>query len=300
LERTARVKTSVLEVACEQSGPADTLPVLLLHGFPYDVRSFDEVVAIVNAAGFRTIAPYLRGYGGTRFLSAQTPRSGEQAALGQDLKELLDELHIRQAVLAGYDWGGRAACAVSALWPERVAGLISCGGYTIQDIPNAHKPADPEQEARFWYQYYFHTERGRNGLTQGRVELCRLLWKMWSPNWAFDAATFDRTAKAFDNEDFVDIVIHSYRHRTGNAAGDPRYASIEAQLAAQPRINVPTVVLHGADDGVTPCHLSEAHEKYFTAQYERRVLENVGHNPPQEAPQAFAEAILQICRGVTV
>jgi pimeloyl-ACP methyl ester carboxylesterase len=300
LDQTARVKTSVLEIACEQSGPADTLPVLVLHGFPYDVRSFDEVVAIVNAAGFRTIVPYLRGYGGTQFLSAQTLRSGEQAALGQDLKELLDALHIKKAVLAGYDWGGRAACVVSALWPERVAGLVSCGGYNIQDIPNAHKPADPEQEARFWYQYYFHTERGRNGLTQGRAELCRLLWKMWSPNWAFDAATFDRTAKAFDNEDFVDIVIHSYRHRTGNAAGDPGYASIEAQLAAQPRINVPTIVLHGADDGVTPCHLSEAHEKYFTAQYERRVLESVGHNPPQEAPQAFAEAILRLCEGVSV
>ena len=300
MDQTARVKTSVLEVACEQSGPADTLPVLLLHGFPYDARSFDDVVAIINAAGFRTIVPYLRGYGGTQFLSAQTLRSGEQAALGQDLKELLDALHIRKAVLAGYDWGGRAACVASALWPERVAGLVSCGGYTIQDIPNAHKPADPEQEARFWYQYYFHTERGRNGLTQRRAELCRLLWKMWSPNWAFDDATFDRTAKAFDNEDFVDVVIHSYRHRTGNAAGDPRYASIEAQLAAQPRINVPTIVLHGADDGVTPCHLSEAHEKYFTARYERRVLTNVGHNPPQEAPRSFAEAILQLCRGVTV
>jgi pimeloyl-ACP methyl ester carboxylesterase len=300
LDQTARVKTSVLEIACEQSGPADALPVLLLHGFPYDVRSFDDVVAVINAAGFRTIVPYLRGYGGTRFLSAQTPRSGEQAALGQDLKELLDALDIKKAMLAGYDWGGRAACVVSALWPERVAGLVSCGGYTIQDIPNADKPADPEQEARFWYQYYFHTERGRSGLTQRRAELCRLLWKMWSPNWAFDAATFDRTAKAFDNEDFVDVVIHSYRHRTGNAAGDPRYASIEARLAAQPRIDVPTIVLHGADDGVTPRRLSEAHEKYFTARYERRVLKDVGHNPPQEAPRVVAEAILQLCRDVSI
>jgi pimeloyl-ACP methyl ester carboxylesterase len=300
LDQLARVRTFVLDVACEQSGPAGGLPVLLLHGFPYDVRSFDDVVAIINAAGFRTIVPYLRGYGGTRFLSAETPRSGEQAALGQDLNELLDALHINKAVLAGYDWGGRAACIVSALWPERVAGLVSCGGYNIQDIPHSYKPADPEQEARFWYQYYFHTERGRNGLTQKRAELCRLLWKMWSPTWAFDAATFDRTARAFDNEDFVDVVIHSYRHRTGNAAGDPRYAAIEARLAAQPRINVPTIVLHGADDGVTPCRLSEAHEKYFTAPYERRVLDNVGHNPPQEAPQAVAEAILQLCRGVTI
>jgi pimeloyl-ACP methyl ester carboxylesterase len=176
----------VLDVAYEQSGSDDALPVLLLHGFPYDPRGFDEVVAIVNAAGFRTVVPYLRGCGGTRFLSGETLRSGEQAALGQDLLELLDALDIRKAVLAGYDWGGRAACVVSALWPERVAGLVSGTGYNIQDIPNSSKPADPEQEARLWYQYYFHTERGRNGLILKRRALCRLLWKMWSPTWAFD------------------------------------------------------------------------------------------------------------------
>jgi pimeloyl-ACP methyl ester carboxylesterase len=294
LEQLASVRTSVLEVAYEQSGPVGAPAVVLLHGFPYDNRSFDGVVAIVNAAGFRTIVPNLRGYGGTRFLSAQTLRSGQQAALGQDLAELLDALRIEKAVLAGYDWGGRAACIASALWPERVTGLVSCGGYNIQDIANADKPADPEQEMRLWYQYYFHIERGRNGLTQRRAELCRLLWKLWSPSWAFDDATFDRTAKAFDNEDFVDVVIHSYRHRTGNATGDPRYASIEERLAARPRINVPTIVLHGADDGVTPCHQSESHRKYFAAHYERRVLAHVGHNPPQEAPQAFAGAVLQL------
>ena len=236
-----RVRTPVLDVACEVSGPADGFPVLLLHGFPYDVRSFDAVVAILNAAGLRSIVPYLRGYGGTTFLSADTLRSGEQAALGQDLKELLDAHRIQKAVLAGYDWGGRAACVVSALWPERAAGLVSCGGYNIQDIANSLKPADPEQEARLWYQYYFHTERGRNGLTEKRRGIARLLWKMWSPTWAFDDATFDATAGSFDNPDFVDVVIHSYRHRTGNAAGDPRYAAIEARLAAQPKINVPTI-----------------------------------------------------------
>ena len=165
--------------------------------------------------------------------------------MGQDLLELLDALEIRKAVLAGYDWGGRAACVVSALWPERVAGLVSCTGYNIQDIPNSSKPADPEQEARLWYQYYFHTERGRNGLIQKRREICRLLWKMWSPTWAFDDATFERTAASFDNEDFVDVVIHSYRHRFGSVAGDPRYASVEARLAAQPKIDVPTINLHG-------------------------------------------------------
>jgi pimeloyl-ACP methyl ester carboxylesterase len=286
----------VLDVAYEQSGPDGALPVLLLHGFPYDPRGFDEVVMIVNAAGFRTIVPYLRGYGGTRFLSAETLRSGEQAALGQDLLELLDALELRKAVLAGYDWGGRAACVVSALWPERVTGLVSCTGYNIQDIPNACKPTDPEQEARLWYQYYFHTRRGRNGLTQKRREIARLLWKMWSPAWAFDDATFERTAASFDNEDFVDVVIHSYRHRIGSVAGDPRYASVEARLAAQPKIAVPAINLHGGVDGVMPPALSEGHAKYFTGPYQRRVLPNAGHNVPQEAPQAFADAVLELCR----
>jgi pimeloyl-ACP methyl ester carboxylesterase len=294
--QSARIRTPVLDVAYEASGPADGLPVLLLHGFPYDVRSFDSVVALVNAAGFRTIVPWLRGYGGTQFLSADTLRSGEQAALGQDLLELLDALRIQKAVLAGYDWGGRAACVVSALWPQRVEGLVSCTGYNIQDIANSYRPADPAQEARLWYVYYFHTERGRNGLTEKRHEISRLLWKMWSPTWAFDGATFEQTAGSFDNEDFVDVVIHSYRHRTGSVAGDPRYASVEARLAAQPDIDVPSINLHGAADGVTPVGASESHGKHFTAAYQRRVVDNVGHNVPQEAPQAFADAILQLCR----
>jgi pimeloyl-ACP methyl ester carboxylesterase len=295
----ARIRTPVLDVAYEASGPADALTVLLLHGFPYDVRSFDGVVRLVNAAGFRTIVPWLRGYGGTQFRSVATPRSGEQAALGQDLLELMDALRIERAVLGGYDWGGRAACVVSALWPERVAGLVSCTGYNIQDIANSHRPADPAQEARYWYQYYFHTERGRNGLTEKRRELSRLLWTMWSPNWAFDDATFDQTAGSFDNEDFVDVVIHSYRHRTGNAAGDPRYAAVEARLAAQPDIRVPAINLHGNADGVTPVGASDSHGKHFSAAYQRRILEDVGHNVPQEAPGVFADAILQLCRNAS-
>jgi pimeloyl-ACP methyl ester carboxylesterase len=209
---------------------------------------------------------------------------------------LLDALRIRKAVLAGYDWGGRAACVVSALWPERVAGLVSCTGYNIQDIANSTRPADPEQEARLWYQYYFHTGRGRNGLTEKRRELCRLLWKMWSPTWEFDDATFERTAASFDNEDFVDVVIHSYRHRFGSVAGDPRYASVEARLADQPKIQVPAINLHGAVDGVMPAVLSETHGKYFTGAYQRRVLPNIGHNVPQEAPHAFADAVLELCK----
>lgn len=294
------LRTSVLDIACERSGPADAAPVVLLHGFPYDPRGYDDVVALLNEAGFQTFVPYLRGYGATRFLSGETPRSGEQAALGHDLFELLDALKLPRAVLAGFDWGGRAACIVSALWPERVIGLVTCGGYTIQNNAVALQPAAPEQELRYWYQYYFHTERGRNGLTENRRALCRLLWSLWSPTWTFDDATFERTARSFDNSDFVDVVRHSYMHRTKSAPGDPRYAAIEAQLAKQPIIRVPTVTIHGAVDGVTPVQGSENHATHFSAHYERRVLANVGHNPPQEDPTAFAAAILDICKAASI
>ena len=292
----AHVRSSVLDIAYEDSGPADGLPVVLLHGYPYDVRAFDDVVPIVNRAGYRTIVPYLRGYGPTRFLSPQTPRSGEQAAVGQDLLDLLDALRVRQAVLAGFDWGARAACIVAAMWPERVRGLATCAGYQIQDIAQAGKPVDPEQERRFWYQHYFQTERGRKGLTDMRRELGRLLWKLWSPTWTFDDATYNRTAASFDNADFVDVVIHSYRHRMGNAAGDPHHAALEARLATLPKIAVPTIVIHGAADDVNPAEKSEGHAKYFTGAYERRLFENVGHNPPQEASAEFAKAVLDLCR----
>jgi pimeloyl-ACP methyl ester carboxylesterase len=290
----ARVRTAVLDVAYEASGPDKAVPVVLLHGFPYDPRAFDAVVALLNQAALRTIVPYLRGYGATRFLSPDIPRSGQQAALGQDLLELLDALKIERAILAGFDWGGRAACIVSTLWPQRVAGLVTCAGYNIQDIARSSLPADPERELRLWYQYYFQTERGRNGLGENRGALSKLLWKLWSPNWAFDDAAFDRTALSFANPDFVDVVIHSYRHRLQNAPGDPRYAGIEASLAAQPRIEVPTINIHGAADGVIPVQSSSEHWKNFGAQYQRRVFENIGHNPPQEDPRGFAEAILDL------
>ena len=296
MAQLARARTSALEVAYEDSGPAGALPVVLLHGYPYDVRAFNEVVPVVNSAGYRTIVPYLRGYGPTRFLSPDIPRSGEQAALGQDLLDLLDALQIRNAVLAGFDWGGRSACVVAAVWPERVHGLVSCTGYQIQNIALAKKPVDPEQERRFWYQHYFQTERGRAGLAEMRAELGRLLWKLWSPSWAFDDETYNRTAASFNNPDFVEVVIHSYRHRMGNAAGDPRYAALEARLASLPKISVPTVVIHGLVDDVNPAQKSEGHSKYFTGPYQRRVFENVGHNPPQESPGAFAEAILYLCK----
>jgi pimeloyl-ACP methyl ester carboxylesterase len=291
-----RVQTSVLDIAYEQSGSVDAFPVVLLHGYPYDARAFDEVVPIVNAAGFRTIVPYLRGYGPTRFLSADTPRSGEQAAIGQDLLELLDALQIRQAVLAGFDWGARAACIVAAIWPERVRGLVTCAGYQIQDNSQPTKPVEAEQERRFWYQHYFQTERGRRGLTERRDEINRLLWKLWSPTWAFDDETFKRTAASYDNPDFVDVVIHSYRHRMGNAAGDPHYAKLEAQLSVQPKIRVPTILIHGTVNDVNPVRNSESHGRFFTGPYERRIFENIGHNPPQEDPKSFAAAILDVLK----
>jgi len=295
MAQLAHARTALLDVAYEDSGPSDALPVVLLHGYPYDARAFDEVVPIINGAGYRTIVPYLRGYGATRFLLPDTPRSGEQAALGQDLLDLLDVLQVRHAVLAGFDWGGRAACVVAAIWPERVGGLVTCTGYQIQDVAQSKKPVDPEQERRFWYQYYFQTERGRRGLTEMRGELGRLLWNLWSPTWTFGDRTYNRTAVSFGNPDFVEVVIHSYRHRMGNAAGDPRYAALEARLSMLPKIGVPTIVIHGSVDDVNPAQKSEGHFRYFTGHYERRVFENVGHNPPQEAPKAFAEAILDLC-----
>jgi pimeloyl-ACP methyl ester carboxylesterase len=289
-----RVRTGTLEIAYEDSGPADGTPVLLMHGFPYDPRAYDDVLPLLVAAGCRVVVPYLRGYGPTRFLSADTPRSGQQAALGQDLLDLLDALRIGRAALAGYDWGGRAACIVAALWPQRVRGLVSGGGYNIQNIAAAAEPAPPEQEYRFWYQYYFHTARGRAGLAANRRDLCRLLWRLWSPNWSFDEATYARTAASFDNPDFVDVVIQSYRHRYGYAPGDPAVEPIEQLLAAQPKIAVPTIVLHGAASGVGPPGQSERHARFFTGPYQRRVIPVAGHYLPAEAPRQFADAVLEL------
>jgi pimeloyl-ACP methyl ester carboxylesterase len=286
-----RVRTNTLEIAYEDSGPANGTPVMLLHGFPYDPRAYDGVVPRLLGAGCRTIVPYLRGFGPTRFLSADTPRSGQQAALAHDLRDLLDALGVESAVLAGYDWGGRAACIVAALWPARVRGLVSGCGYNLQDIPGSVTPLEPAQEHRYWYQYYFHTERGRAGLLARRRELCRLLWELWSPNWQFDDATYERSAASFDNPDFVDVVIQSYRHRYGYAAGDSAYQATERRLEAQPPIAVPTIVLHGAGDGVHPPEGSTADARHFTGPYQRRVLPVIGHNIPQEDPAAVAEAV---------
>jgi pimeloyl-ACP methyl ester carboxylesterase len=289
-----RVRTRTLEIAYEESGPGDGVPVLLMHGFPYDPRAYDEVVPPLVAAGCRTIVPYLRGYGPTRFLAAETPRSGQQAALGQDLLDLLEALRIPSAALVGYDWGGRAACIVAALWPERARCLVSAGGYNIQHIAASMVPLPPEQEHRLWYQYYFHSERGRAGLQANRYALCRLLWQLWSPNWQFDEATYARTAKSFDNPDFVDVVIQSYRHRFGYAAGDPALETIEQRLAERPTIRVPTIVLHGEGNGVSRPDASAQQARFFSGPYQRRVIPVVGHNMPQEAPKVVVQAVLDL------
>ena len=288
------VRTATLDIACEAHGPADGPAVVLLHGFPDDVRTWDGVAPALAAAGCRVLVPWLRGYGPTRFLDPATPRSGQQAALGADLLALLDALGIGQATLAGYDWGGRAACVVAALWPRRVRGLVSINGYNIQHIASAARPRTPAQELRYWYQWYFHTERGRAGLAANRRELCRLLWRLWSPNWDFDEATFARTADSFDNPDFVDVVIQSYRHRYGAAPGDPALDEIEARLAARPPITVPAIVLHGEADGVDPPTAEDRAAALFTGPYRRTLIPGAGHFLPREAAEVIAAAVLEL------
>jgi pimeloyl-ACP methyl ester carboxylesterase len=284
-------KTSVLRVAYEEHGPAGFPCVILLHGFPYSPRGYDEVATTLAAAGYRVVVPYLRGYGETRFLGAATMRSGQQGALGRDLVELMDALGIEKAGLVGYDWGGRAACIVAALWPHRVTALVTGQGYNIQDIAAAISPLLPEAEYKLWYQYYFQSPRGEAGLAANRYDLCRLLWRLWSPSWAFGEDVYAQSAAAFANPDFVAVVIHSYRHRFGYAAGDAAYDGIEAALAAQPAITVPTIALWGKTDGVRDTPAADPHAGKFKGWYERRQLDNVGHNIPHEAPAETIRAI---------
>ena len=291
------IRAGVLDVAYYEAGPASGTPVFLMHGFPYDIHTYAEVAPLLAAQGCRVIVPYLRGYGETKFLSSETPRSGEQAALGADLLALMDALRIERAVLAGYDWGGRAACVVAALWPQRCAGLVSFNSYNIQNIALAMRPDTADNEHRLWYQYYFHSERGRAGLTADRRAICRLLWQLWSPTWKFDDATFERSAKAFDHPDFVEVVIHSYRHRFGLVAGDPAYAEIERRLAAQPVISVPAITFDGIDDGVRPPAQASGHARQFGGTRDHRLAPGVGHNMPQEVPQVFADAVMELVRG---
>lgn len=294
LQPLRHITAGVLDVALYEAGPIDGPPVFLMHGFPYDIHAYAEVAPLLAAQGCRVHVPYLRGYGATRFLSDATPRSGEQAALGADLLALMDALAVPRAVLAGYDWGGRAACVVAALWPERCAGLVSLNSYNIQNIAKAMVPDTPENERSLWYQYYFHSERGRAGLASNRRALCRLLWKLWSPTWKFDADTFERSAAAFEHPDFVDVVIHSYRHRFGLVAGDPALAGIEQRLAAQPAITVPSITFDGADDGVRPPAPAAQHARQFAGPRSHRIVPGAGHNLPQEKPQVFADAVLEL------
>ncbi|MBV8120951.1 MAG: alpha/beta hydrolase [Alphaproteobacteria bacterium] len=291
------VSTATLEIGYEVNGPDDGPPVVLLHGWPSDPHDWDGVVPELVAEGCRVLAPWLRGYGPTRFLQRGTPRSGQQAALGADLRDFLDALAIEDAFLAGYDWGGRAACVAAAMWPERVRGLVSIGGYNIQNISASGYSAAAAQEHRLWYVWYFQTERGRAGLEANRRDIARLLWRLWSPNWQFDDATFEVTAASFDNPDFVAVTIHSYRHRHRNAPGDPVLEPIEQRLAAQPAISVPTIVLHGAADGVSPVEQSAGHAAHFTGRYDRRVVPVAGHFLSRETPDAVVQALRDLIEG---
>jgi len=294
LQPLRHLTAGVLEVALYETGPVDGPPVFLMHGFPYDIHAYAEVAPLLAAQGCRVYVPFLRGFGATRFLDQATPRSGEQAALGADLLALMDALAVPRAVLAGYDWGGRAACVVAALWPERCTGLVSLNSYNIQNIATAMSPDTPDKEHSLWYQYYFHSERGRAGLAADRRAFCRLLWKLWSPTWGFDDATFERSAAAFDNPDFVDVVIQSYRHRFGLVAGDPALAGVEARLAAQPAIRVPSITFDGADDGVRPPAAAAQQARFFTGPRSHHIVPGAGHNLPQEKPQLFASAVLEL------
>jgi pimeloyl-ACP methyl ester carboxylesterase len=288
------VRTRSLEIGYEAHGNPGGTPVVLLHGFPDDARAFDDVAPPLAAAGCRVLVPYLRGYGPTRFLDPREPRMAQQAAIGQDLLEFMSALDLRPAALAGYDWGGRAACIAAILAPERVRALVTIGGYNVQNTVTLAPPASAKAERSYWYQWYFNTERGRQGLERNRHDICHLLWQEWSPTWRFDQATYDRTAPSFDNPDFVAVVIHSYRHRHGNAPGDGRLDAIERRLGERPPITVPTVILHGADDTVGARRRAESELPQFPAGTERRVVPGVGHFMPREEPRAVVDALRKL------
>jgi pimeloyl-ACP methyl ester carboxylesterase len=296
LEPLQQITAGVLDVSYFETGPADGQPVLLLHGFPYDIHSYVEVAPLLADAGFRVIVPSLRGHGATRFLDAATPRSGQQAALGRDVIDLMDALGIDRAILAGFDWGGRAACVAAALWPERVAGIVSVNSYLIQDIRSSLHPLRPDLEAGFWYFFYFLTERGRAGLAANPRGIAEVIWRRNSPEWAFDDATLDRAAEAFDNPDYVDIVIHSYRHRLNHVDGAPDYRHLEGVLATLPPITVPAVTLDGLADGNFPATDASASAVHFSGPREHHHVPGAGHNLPQEAPAEFAAAIVEATR----
>ena len=291
---TRTVRTNVLEIGYHESGDAAGFPVVLLHGFPDDAHAYDGVAPILAAHGYRALAVYLRGYGPTRFLDPSAPRTAEQAAIGQDVIDLADALKLPRFAVAGFDWGGRAACVASALHPDRVRAAVLAGGYSIQNTVDPARVPPPEAVRRLWYQWYFNTENGRAGLEQNRRGLCELMWREWSPTWRFSDEMYNLTAASFDNPDFVGCVIHSYRHRNMNAPGEPRFLDAERQLARRPPIPVPTIVLHGGDDGfghpgpaITP-----AERATFPRLLDKRIVEGAGHFVPHEKPEAVAQALI--------
>lgn len=286
------IETDALRIAYLEHGPANGWPAILSHGFPYDIHAFDEVASILARAGAKVILPYTRGFGPTSFVSRDVMRSGQQAARGLDIIQLSGALGLKQPILGGFDWGGNASCVAAALWPDRIGGLVSYAGYDIIDIEGQSDPATPSQEHVFWYQHLFQTERGENCLAEHRRELCRMLWSEWSPGWAFDEATFERSAGSFDNPDFVDVVIHCYRWVFGLEAGDPALRPLEERLAQKPVIKVPTVTLDGADDPLKPGGTAD-HARLFVGRHEHRVVA-AGHNLPQQTPQAFADAVITV------
>lgn len=288
------VITDSLEIGYLEEGPAAGVPVVLLHGWPSDVHDWDRVSRLLAQCGYRVIVPWLRGFGPTRFRDPGQLRSGQQAALGADLRDFIAALGLERPIVAGYDWGGRAACVVAALWPSMVRALLSINGYNIFTIGASAEPAPAAQEYRYWYQWYLNTPRGIRGLEKNRRDIVQTLWRLWSPNWAFDDATLDRTALSFENPDWVAVTVHSYRHRYGNAPGDPALEEAEAQLERRPPITVPTVVLHGACDGVTPPEPVARVNAHFTSYFQYRVIERAGHFLSREAPEAVVDAIREL------
>jgi pimeloyl-ACP methyl ester carboxylesterase len=289
-----QIKAGLLDVGYAEDGPADGPPVILLHGWPYDIHSYLDVAPALAARGYRVIVPYLRGYGTTTFLADDTVRNGQQAALAVDIVALMDELGIQQAILGGYDWGARTADIMAALWPERTRALVSVSGYLIGSQAANRLPLPPQAELAWWYQFYFATERGVAGYDQNRHDFAKLIWQLASPRWVFDDATFDRSAVAFENPDHVAITIHNYRWRLGLADGEPQYDAIEQQLAASPTISVPTITLEGDANGA-PHPDPQAYAARFSGPYQHRTITGgIGHNLPQEAPQAFAQAIVDV------
>ena len=288
------VRAGVLDVAYAELGPAKGPVVILLHGWPYDIHSYDAVAPLLAAKGYRVLVPYARGYGDTRFLSSDTPRNAEPAALAQDVIDFMDALGIRQAGLAGFDWGARSANIVAALWPERVRSLVSVSGYLISSQAAGSAPLPPKAELQWWYQFYFATDRGRDGYDKNRHDFARLIWRLASPQWKFDDATFARSAAALDNPDQVAIAIHNYRWRLGLAEGEAKYAPLEQRLAALPSISVPTITMEGDANGA-PHPTAESYAKRFTGKYAYRLVSGgIGHNLPQESPQAFAQAVIDV------